>query len=237
MVHTRHARGHLLYWDTHRKRIVDAIGPNVVKYVLRPEALGPAGTDPVGFTTTVVEAGAGGDTDFNQSDTEGIVGRITTDNADNDGGSYQLLGEDFVFDADHEIYCALQCTINDVDQTDLLFGLCITDTALLAAMTDGVYFRSVDGSTDIDIFAEKNSTETAGGSVGTLVDATAIYLEFYWDGNGLEAFINGSSIYNAVPANIPDDEALRLSIEFLTGEAIANTLDVARLDVIQIGRS
>ena len=236
-VHSRHTRGHLLYWDTHRKRIVAAIGHDVIEYHLRSEILNATTVDPSGFTTTVVEVGTG-TTEFNVSDTEGIIGRITCAADEDDGGSYQLLGENFVFDGDHDIYCSLRLAINDADQSDFLFGLCITDTSLLGGLTDGVYFESLDGSTDISIVAEKGGSETTGGTTGTLVDAAVIHLEFYWDGTTLEAFIDGVSIYGpTAPANIPDDQELRLSLEFLTGEGIANTMDVISMDVIQIGRS
>lgn len=233
-VHADYNRnGHLVFWDTHRKRIVNVIGPDVIGYDLVASDLN---ADPLGWTTTVVEVGAG-TTEFDPSNSEGLIGTITTAANENDGGSYQLLGENYIFDADHHIYLAAQIQINDADQTDFLIGLGITDTTPLGGISDAVYFESLDGSTDISIVSEKNSTETTGGTTGTLVDATLIYLEYYWDGTALEAFIDGASIYLATPANVPDDEALRPTIHFLTGEAVANTCAFARFKVRQWGRS
>ena len=84
---------------------------------------------------------------------------------------------------------------------------------------------------------EKSSTETQNDSAGTLVDATDIILEFYHAGGtpDVEFFIDGVSV-NTHTANIPDDVNLRLSLEFLNGEATANTCNFKWLRAIQIGR-
>jgi len=102
----------------------------------------------------------------------------------------------------------------------------ITDTALLGGMTDGIYFRKVDASASIAAVTEKNSTETEAAEVGTLVANTTIILEFYFDGATVYFFVNGVQVA-AHTANIPDDEALTPSIEFLTGEAVAHRMKVA----------
>jgi len=235
-IHARRIRGNLAYYDTHLKRLVDAVGPDVQKYELLPHVLNATATDPSGWTTTVVEVGAG-TTEFDVNNAAGRVGTITTAANENDGGSYQLLGESFELTADQDVYAGVCLQINDADQTDLLFGLCITDTALLGGMTDGVYIESLDASASISVVTEKNSTETQTDSVGTITDATDITLELYYSGadSNVEFFVDGSSV-GTHTTNIPNDEALRLSIEFLTGEAVANTCNVQWLRAIQIGR-
>jgi hypothetical protein len=217
-------------------RLVDAVGSSVYKYELRPDILGATTTDPRGWTTTVVEAGSG-TTEWDVNNTAGRVGTITCAANENDGGSYQLLGENIELTSDQDVYVGAKLKINDVDQTDLFFGLAVTDTALLGGVADAVYFESVDGSASISTVTEKDSTETQNDSAGTLADDTDILLEFYFDGSSSSVyfFIDGSLV-NTHTANIPDDEALRLTIEFLTGEATANTCDVQFMRVIQIGR-
>jgi hypothetical protein len=217
-------------------RLVDAVGSSVYKYELRPDILGAKTTDPRGWTTTVVEAGSG-TTEWDVNNTAGRVGTITCAANENDGGSYQLLGENIELTSDQDVYVGAKLKINDVDQTDLFFGLAVTDTALLGGVADAVYFESVDGSASISTVTEKDSTETQNDSAGTLADDTDILLEFYFDGSSSSVyfFIDGSLV-NTHTANIPDDEALRLTIEFLTGEATANTCDVQFMRVIQIGR-
>jgi hypothetical protein len=233
-VHSRRVRGALAFYDTHRMRLVDAIGQDVFKYELLAPDLNADATDPTGWTSTVVEAGSG-TTEFTPNNTAGRVGTITCAANENDGGSYQLLGENFELTSDQDLYVGAKLQIDDADQTDLFFGLAVTDTALLGGVADGVYFESVDGSALISTVTEKDSSETQNDSAGTITDATDILLELYFDGSSVYFFIDGSQV-NVHTANIPDDEALRVSIEFLTGEAVANTCNVAWLRAIQIGR-
>ena len=224
-IRARRAGSAILYTEGHRDRIVDAIGRGVWKYELRPDILNPNGTDPTGWTTTVVEAGSG-DTNFSPNNVAGRLGTITCAAADNDGGSYQLLGENVQFDSNQLIYAGMEAKINDVDQSDLFFGFAIVDTALLGAVNDAVYFESLDESAVVGIVAEKGGTETTGATTVTLVDATDFIIEYLWDGTRLKAYVDGVQIFNAVPANIPNTEDLRLSLEFLTGEGTANTLNI-----------
>jgi hypothetical protein len=235
-VRSRRINGQLAFYEGHAMRLVDAVGSTVYKYELRPDILGATTTDPRGWTSTVVEAGSG-TTEWDANNSAGRVGTITCAANENDGGSYQLLGENIELTSDQDVYVGTKLQINDVDQTDLFFGLAVTDTALLGGVADAVYFESVDGSAAISSVTEKDSTETQNDSVGTLVDATDILLEFYFDGSSSTVyfFIDGSLVKEHT-ANIPDDEALRLTIEFLTGEATANTCNVQFLRVIQIGR-
>lgn len=238
-LHSRFIRGNLAYWDTHRMRLVDAIGPDVVKWSLKADDFqdtGGTGTDPRGYVTTVVEAGAGGTSEAEASDEERVEVELVTDNAENDGISLQRVGEAFIFDSDHDIYFGIELQINDVDQTDILAGLCISDTALLGGMTDGVYFESVDGGAGVSTVTEKDSTETQTDNEGTLEDDTAMFLEFYWDGSTVYFFIDGVQV-GTHTANIPDDELLTPSIEFLTGETTANRCKIHQARAIQVGRS
>lgn len=235
-LHSRRIRGNLVYWDTHRKRLVDAIGPDVIKYELQPGHMGgSAGDSPAGWTETVVEAGAG-TSEFIGTTTAGAIGDVITAANENDGWSGQLSGECFELTSDQDLYCGIQWQLNDVTQTDLFFGLAIVDTAILGGVTDRIGFESLDGSTDLKVAVEKDSTETLSASLATLADATDIFTEFYWDGSGVECFVDGASVLDAVTTNLPNDEALRLSLEVLTGEAVAQTMIVKQMRCIQIGR-
>ena len=239
-IHTRHIRGALAYYDTHLMRLLEAIGGEVIKFDLRPythnlQDQAGTGSDPAGAIVTVVEAGAG-TSEITASKTAGYAAELVTAANENDGISVQWADENFEFTSDQDIYFGIELEINDVTQTDFLVGLCITDTALLGGMTDGVYFESLDGSTDVDAVTEKDSSETqTSTAVGTLVDATLIFLEFYWDGTTVYFFVDGAQKATSI-LTIPDDEALRPSLEFLTGEAVANTMKVRQMRAIQIGR-
>jgi hypothetical protein len=236
-VHSRRVRGAYVHWSTHLKRILDAVGENVVSYIedFVNFPVDDTTGDPLAWTTTVVEAGTGVTT-FVSTDASGGKGLITCAADENDGGNYQLNGESFETTSDQDLYFGTKLAINDVDQTDLFIGLAVTDTTLLGGVANGIYFESVDGSASISTVTESGSSETQNDSAGTLVDATEIELEFYYDGTAgnVEFYINGSLV-NTHTANIPSTE-MRVSIHFLTGEAVANTCTIDWIRCIQIGR-
>jgi len=240
----RRIGGNLAYVDagSHLMRVVDAIGPDVVKFELNPwtmgiQAEGATGTDSHAFTTTVVEAGTG-TSELAASNTAGILARLVCAADENDGINIQAIGENFEFTSNQSlVYFGAEIAINDVDQTDILGGLCITDTTLLGGMTDGVYFESLDGAATVSTVTEKDSSETQNDSVGTLSDATFMFVEFFFDGSSVYFFINGTQATNIHTANIPDDEVLTPSLQLLTGEAVANTCDIRQWKAFQIGRT
>ena len=240
----RRIGGNLAYVDagSHLMRVVDAIGPDVVKFELNPwtmgiQAEGATGTDSHAFKTTVVEAGTG-TSELAASNTAGILARLVCAADENDGINIQAIGENFEFTSNQSlVYFGAEIAINDVDQTDILGGLCITDTTLLGGMTDGVYFESLDGAATVSTVTEKDSSETQNDSVGTLSDATFMFVEFFFDGSSVYFFINGTQATNIHTANIPDDEVLTPSLQLLTGEAVANTCDIRQWKAFQIGRT
>lgn len=235
-------KGNLVYFDRsdHLRRVVDAVGPDVIKYDLLPwiaQVKGGTGTDPRGWTVTMVEAGAGS-SEVEASDSAGKVIELLTDAAENDGINMQLIGESFELTADQELYFGIQLQINDELQTDFFAGLAIVDTDILGGVTDRIGFEKVDGSASIDFMVEKDSTQTTSSAVGTLAAATDIELEFYWSGaeNALFVFVDGAQVTAPALTNLPNDEALRLSLQFLTGEAAANRMIITYCRCIQVGR-
>lgn len=234
-VHGRRIKGAVAEWSTHQKRILRAVGENVVSYhedfVNFP--VDDTTGDPLAWTTTVVEAGSGVTT-FASTDASGGKAIITTAGNEDDGGNYQLNGESFETTSDQDLYFGTKLAINDADQTDLFIGLAVTDTTLLGGVADGIYFESVDGSASLSAVTEASSTETQSDSVGTLADDTEIELEFYWDGTTVEFFVDGTSVATST-TNIPATQ-MRVSVHFLTGEATANTCTIDWIRCIQIGR-
>lgn len=239
-VRTRWVNGNRVYWDTHRSRWLDAFGPDVIQF--NDDFVKGPGTDTAfdasgQWTITRVQTGSGSST-VTRADAVGGQLLITTDDAENDGINMQLIGECFELTADQRLYFgAFGVNLNDATQSDLFLGLSITDTDILGGTTDSIGFRKVDGSTTLTYLLEKNSTETTGTAT-TLVDNTAVDLEFFWDGTltTLEYFVNGASVAEPVTTNLPNDEFLTLSLHFLAGAAAVKTLKADRITVIQIGR-
>lgn len=238
----RRVRGNLVYIDQGGglRRVVDAIGPDVLKYIAEPshfQANAATASDPSRFTVTVVEAGSG-TSEMDASNGAGQTFRIITAADENDGLSAQLNGESFELTSDQDLYFGIELSLNDATQTDYFVGLAITDTAILGGVTDRIGFEKLDGSTDVGFMVEKDSTETKSSAQGTAADDTFMVLEFYWAGadSALYVFIDGTEVTAPATTNLPNDEALRLSLELLTGEAVANNMTVKWLRVIQIGR-
>jgi hypothetical protein len=221
-------------------RWYDAFGESVAKFVTSFTHM-PADdttTDPTEWVNTVVEAGAGTSTAV-LADVAGGALAITCAAGENDGWSSQLgnpnSGEWVTFAAEYPLYYGVQFQGNDVDQTDFFFGLAVTDTALLGGVTDGMYFRSVDGSAVLNFVLEKDSAETTT-AVATMTDATDITAEFLYWGSNVYVYIDGALVTTIADsdANFPNDELLRLSYEVLTGEAVANTCQVRWMRLIQV---
>lgn len=231
--------GALAFWEGHRKRIVDAIGGNVLKYIddfLHIPVDDTTG-DPTAWTMTVVEIGLGGDSTAASGNTGNGTLLLTTDNAENDGVNLQLKGEAFKLELLKPLYFGARIQgINDVDQTDLFIGLAITDTDILGGVTDRIGFESLDETAALSFVIEKDSTQTTATALATLADATAVIIEFFWDGTALEVFVDGVSVSTPAVTNLPDDEELRISVQFLTGEAVANTCAVDWIRCIKFGR-
>jgi len=232
-LHSRRVNGNLVFYDNTQQRIIDAIGPDVTKFILNTAFAADDDTtgDLSGFTHTAVEVGAGSSTAVLADNTL----LITAAANENDGVNLQVKGEAFDLGSGNYTYFGVNFQTNDATQTDVLAGLCITDTTLLGGMTDGAYFECLDGSTDINFVLEKDSTETTSASaVGTLADATNVTLEFIFDGTNVDAWVDGTLQTRLAITNLPDNEQLTPSIHFLTGEAVANTMTVNWLRAVQV---
>ena len=249
MVGTKNVRNALVYYDAAAatvsggNRWYDAIGPKVTKYLLDGGSLAAddSTTDPTEFVNTVVEAGAGTSTCV-LDDVAGGGLVITTAASTDDGWSMQLghanAGEWVDLSTTYAYtYFGVHFALNDATQTDVFLGCAVTDTTLLGGVTDGIYFRKVDASTSLEFVIEKDSAESST-VVDTLADDTYVYAEFLHDASAgyVYAYIDGSLVASVADssAEFPDDELLRLSVEFLTGEDVANTCKIKELRLIHI---
>jgi hypothetical protein len=213
------------------QRWLDAFGPNVNKvieeFVNLPMLAGgtPAAylTTLVGASTVALVAGAlGGDL------------LITTAGAENDGVNMQALGEAFLPTATNKIYFGISFQVSDETESDFLLGLAITSTAALGGVTDGIYFRKIDGSTTCNLVVETASTETEQ-DVLTVAAATDYILEWTWDGSAMAVYVDGVAGTTPTITNIPTVEYMSPIIEFLTGDNAAITMTIHWMRAIQIG--
>lgn len=230
---TKTVNDHLVYYDNALSwRWLDAFGPSVVKFLEEGFLPLQAANQPAWGTATLVNAS----TVAAVAGATGAQFIITTAGADNDGANIQVNGESFYFANAWPCYFGARWQISSATQSDILVGLCITDTDLLGAMTDGIYFRKVDGSTSLNFVLEQDSTETETEGVATVAAATWYTTEFYFDGTNVYAYVNGVLVATvaATNANFCNDEYLTPSIHFLTGDNAAITCTVDWIRALQI---
>lgn len=229
-------RGNIFYADG--LSAVGAFGKDVVEYFQDFVGASVASDAIAGWTTTLVEAGIGEST-VALADGSGGILLITTDANEDDGVSLQKVGEAFkLSSAQSYLYFGIRLKISDATQSDFFVGLAITDTTPLGGVTDGVYFQKDDGAATFKTTTEKDSTETNSAAAGTIVADTYTLLEFvytYGTAGRVKFYQDGVLVGNHT-ANIPDDEELTPTIQFLAGAAAVKTMSVDYVRVIQIGR-
>ena len=218
-VNSRYENGQLIFWENqYRQRIVDAIGPNVIKYINDFGGDNPAET----WIDTVVSAGTGTSVIAGASETGGIL-TIRAAGDDNDGLQIQkLLG--FVATDNDPIYfgCRWEFTGTGAGSCDVIIGLVDQDTSAIAAATDMIAFRTKDADTALDLVTEDNTSETELELAATIVVDTWYTNEFFFDGDPttprVHAWHNGTYI-GASTANIEQTNGLGLTIAYLNGAA------------------
>lgn len=213
----------LVYVDgTHPHRMIAGVGP---------VAQMDGGQQPAGapyWTATAV-----GTSTAALGDAGAIV--LTTDSSENDGIQIQWNHEMARLTGDAPCYFGAKLQVDEATESDFLVGLAITDTTLLGGVSDGAFFRKVDGSTAVQFVTVKDSVESAVPVATCAADTDAIY-EISYDGANLYAWVDGVQVV-AQPATlptVPDDEELAPSIAFLTGAASAQVMTVAWVRSLQV---
>ncbi len=218
-------------------RMYDAFGEGVVKYIQEFVVLptdDQATTIPTEWKRTLVDSLGDVLAEIGLGTTAGGSLVIVTDDSDNDGQTIQLKGEAFQMGANKPMYFGIRLKLDDATQTDFIVGFCITDGALLAGVSDAMYFEKVDASTSVSVVTELNDGETQIDNVATMADDTFITLEMYAASNTDVLFYVNGVLVAKNTGTLPTDEVLTPSIEFLTGDNSANTMTVDWLRAIQL---
>ncbi|KKN74780.1 hypothetical protein LCGC14_0386730 [marine sediment metagenome] len=222
-----------LVWYEAPQRWLDAVGQNVVKYLTHYEYLPFADADQLdGWTSTIVE-GAGQST-VAVTTVKGGRLLITTGTNEDDGINMTLDGLAFQLNAMQPLYYGVKFQVDVTTQVDYWVGLTVTDTDILAGVTDGIGFRKVDGTTTVNFVIEKNSNETLV-AVDTAVAATDVTYEFYYDGINVYVYVDGilqATVLKSGNANFPDDMVLTPSFHLLSG--VVTTTDEMSIDWLRV---
>ena len=178
------------------------------------------------WTITTTEAGTGSASEAVTSSAGGAL-LLTNAAGDNDLDFLQLKGEGFKLSTSKNAYFSDRFKVNDVDQSDFVMGLGITDTTPLDT-TDGVFFISADGDAGLDFLVEKDNSATTTEDVATMADDTFITTTWFIDSNASQVYysINNADPVGVAITNLPDDEELTVSFGIQNGEASAQTMTI-----------
>lgn len=159
---------------------------------------------------------------------------ITNAAADNDANFLQWSGvtsaatvETFKWEAGKSMWFKARMKVSDATQSDLVFGLQITDTTPLA-VSDGFYFQKDDGSAVLTFYATKNSTSSTV-TTATLANDTYFTAGFWWNPDlGVMSVYYNDVIVGSLTTttNFCDDEELTISFGIQNGEAVAKILSL-----------
>jgi hypothetical protein len=183
------------------------------------------------WTLTTVEAGAGDATEAIGNLSGGVL-VVTNDAGANDVDYFQSTKEVFKYVAGKKLYFGARWKVSDATQSDVVFGLQITDTTPLA-VSDGIWFQTDDGDANLDAHIAKASAQTDKTAIATLVDDTYVVTEWYYDGaNEVQLFVDGVPAGSLALTNAPAEE-LAISFGVKNGEAVAKILSVDWIRVMQ----
>ena len=142
------------------------------------------------------------------------------------GDNMQILCTRFKFDAGKPLYFGAKVTMSEATQSDLLVGLCGTDTTLtnassshaVAVSAGGAFFSKIDGGTTGYFKTVTTATEINSATAFT-ADTNPHWYEFYWDGYTLTGYYDGVAV--ASFGSGVTTEVLTPSICFRKGDTAA----------------
>lgn len=212
-IHSKYINGQLVYFEgSKRHRWIDAIGPNVVKYI---DDFVTYGVD--NWVETAVSGGTG-TSDIAVTDAQNGILFFDAAADENDGIQAQLNGESFKLTTNDPLYFGVRWSISEATQSDAIIGLAVTSATQIAANVNGVFFRTKDGETTIEgVTDATGQTETE--LLETIVADTYYVDEFYWDGtDSVYWYHDGEYIGKAsTAANMPTTDELCITMAYLNG--------------------
>lgn len=148
----------------------------------------------------------------------------------------QRVGESFRWSASKKLMFAARFSLGDVLDSNIIFGLQITDTTPLD-VTDGIFFQKLDGSAVATLQVEKDDAAVSANAA-TLVNATMVELAFVYEGTPFQSstnvttypfkvYVNGAYVttLNAT-TTVPNDEDLTVSFGLQNGTNASKNLTI-----------
>lgn len=184
------------------------------------------------WTITTTEDGSGSATEAISDAKDGVL-LLTNAAGDDDLDFLQWGSECWKFDASKRLFFKARWKTSDVDATDVIMGLQVTDTTPLA-VSDGIFFQSDDGDGNLDFHIAASSSATDRAAVAAIADDTWVETEFYYDGNGggVVVAVDGNVVSSVPLTNAPSTE-LTVSFGVQNGAAAAKTMSIDYILVAQ----
>ena len=229
-VHSRHILGQLVFYDElYLHRWIDGIGPNVCKYL---NDFVTYGED---WTETAVSNGTGTSV-ISSTAAEGGVLKISTSGSDNDGLQMQSQVYGYKLSTGDPLYFGSRFSLTGTTgygSTDVMVGLIINDTSVIAGTTSGVYFQTADAANTLLGVCEAADIPTTTTLVTTGVVDTFYTAEFFWDGSTkVEFWLDGVS-KGTETLSIPTTPALGVTIAYLNGAAHTDAVAGMNVDWVR----
>jgi hypothetical protein len=150
----------------------------------------------------------------------------------------QVNGESFQCTDENKLYFETKVNITDADTASWFIGLAITDTSILAGVSDAIGFNCPDDTGDIDFCVIMDSTNVDCTDTGfDLEDGTAVRLAFSGDCSSTNvqsftAYINDNPVAHSATRS-PYNEALTPSYEFEITDSSTDVIEVDYIKIIQ----
>ena len=145
------------------------------------------------------------------------------------GVSTTTYGESFALAAGKKVWFKTRLKADDVDACSLKAGLILYDATapVETAQSDGLWFESADGSTDLDFYTYTSSAATISDTgLNTIADDTYFTVAFYFDGSSnIYYYFNDSLEGSASTSSFPTTQLLP-SFGIMNGSAAVSTLSM-----------
>ena len=166
------------------------------------------------WTLTTTENGSGDASEALADEVYGIIS-ISLDNSLNDADGFQLGAESFKPTAGKNIYFETKLKMSDATDTDILFGLVVTDTSP-EAHANGIVFEKDDADTQWDFKTTASSVTSSESNIATAQTTNYVTLGFRVIGTShVEYWVD--DIYQGVlTSSIPSTD-LRPTMYYLNG--------------------
>lgn len=201
--------GNLVFWEApYRQRWVEAIGPNVIKFMDDFNASMTTGT----WVQTEID-GTAGVASYN---IEG--GGILLYGSGTDGDSVQLQKlAGYKAIADCPIYFGVRWKLVGIGgaSASVILGLLDEDTDVVGSPNTGIVFRTPSADTVLSLVGYKTTTGVSMTALATVATDTWYIDEFYWDGDDqVKLWHDGVYIGAASAASIPQTSSMAITIGY-----------------------